>query len=476
MTLYQAFTNHVKEKTDWKPGDPVIVGVSGGVDSIVLYDLLQHLPQEYKPKLIMAHINHHSRAETKEEEAFVRNLAAQKDVPIYVYQWLEENHPTNGFEKAAREVRYNFFKEIAKKENSSYILTAHHQDDQVETILMRWVRGGALQELTGIPETRPFGSTTILRLLLPFSKHELIRHAEENGLEWREDESNASLDYSRNRFRNKILPLLKEENQAIEKHILSFSHDIDDVLELLAPVIRNEREKTIKLTEEELRIGLPDFMSLKKAMRKRVLNDAFLKWNDSKSYIIKQTHLDLLIDWLEKGSPHSSFDLPDNLIAERVYNQCVIKEKQKKGNLPSVSGEKEILIHSLDKWVVLNENEKIGLFSPSTYEQMNSDTSQAIFLSKEAISFPLTARHRKDGDRLSLKGTKGSKKVKDIFIDQKVPMSERNRAWIIQDNTGQVIWVVNYKESALSLDPLTDTISYVLVYEKENQTVKTPHI
>ncbi|GAA0368554.1 tRNA lysidine(34) synthetase TilS [Alkalibacterium iburiense] len=467
MTLYEAFKDHVKERLYWKPRDPVIVAVSGGVDSIVLFDLLTHLPQEYKPKLVIAHINHHLRGESDEEEAFIRHLANQSQTPLHVYQWHQDNHPDTGIEKAARDVRYQFFSEVAEKENSSHVLTAHHQDDQVETILMRWARGGTLEELTGIPEMRKSGRTTVLRLLLPFSKKEIIRHAQENGLEWREDESNASLDYSRNRFRNKILPLLKEENQAIEKHILSFSNDIAAVLELLAPLIHKEREKTIDLTEEEIRIEIPDFMTLKRSMRKSVLNDAFLKWNDSESYIIKQTHLDLLIDWLEKGSPHSSFDLPNDLIAERVYNQCVIKQKQKKGNQPSPLVEKGIPIYSLNKWVSLNENEKIGLFSPSLYEQMRSETSQAVFLNKDAISFPLTARHRKDGDRLSLKGSNGSKKVKDIFIDQKVPMLERNRAWIIEDNSGKVIWVINYKESALSLDPLTDTISYVLVYEKK---------
>lgn len=476
MTLYEAFKDHVKERLYWKPGEPVIVAVSGGVDSIVLFDLLTHLPQEYKPKLVIAHINHHLRGESDEEEAFIRHLANQSQTPLHVYQWHQDNHPKTGIEKAARDVRYEFFSEVAEKENSSCVLTAHHQDDQVETILMRWVRGGALEELTGIPEMRKSGKTTILRLLLPFSKQEIIRHAEENGLEWREDESNATLDYSRNRFRNRILPLLKEENQAIDKHILSFSNDIGEMLELLAPIIRKEREKTIELTEEEIKIRIPDFMSLKRSMRKRVLKDAFLKWNASESYIIKQTHLDLLINWLENGAPHSSFDLPDDFMAERIYNQCVIKQKQKRENQPSALEEARIPIHSLNQWVILNDKEKIGLFSLSIYEQISSATSHAIFLNEDTISFPLVARHRKDGDRLSLKGTKGSKKVKDIFIDQKVPMSERNRAWIIQDNRGKVIWVVNYKESALSLDPLTDTISYVLVYEKVNETLKTPHI
>lgn len=466
VTLYQAFTQRIIEKMYWKPGEPLIVAVSGGVDSIVLFDLLSHLPEKIKPKLIIAHVNHHLRSESLEEEAFIRRIADQAHTPVYVHQWPKETHPNKGIEKAARDVRYNFFAEIAEKEKSRYILTAHHKDDQVETVLMKGVRGGALEELKGIPEMRKLRETFVLRPLLPFSKESLINHAKKQNLTWKEDESNHSLEFTRNRFRNKILPLLREENPAIENHILSFSEEIADLLDLLAPLIKEKREETIELTDEEIRIKLPDFMLLDKPMRKRVLNDAFLKWKFSESYIIKQTHLDLIIDWLEKSLPHSTFDLPDHLIAERVYDDCVIKKKQNKDCPLSSLEDEEIVINKLDKWFFLNENEKIGLFTPPVYQKERTGDAQVIFLNKDDLSFPLIARHRQDGDRLTIKGLNGSKKVKDIFIDQKILMSERNRAWLIQDQTDKIIWMINYKESALSLDPLTDTISYILMYQK----------
>ncbi len=170
MSLTEEFLAQIKTKNYWKAGEKVVIGVSGGVDSMVLFHLLQQLPQDHRPALVVAHINHHLRSEADGDEAFVKSWMQKYDVPVHTYQWPRSEHPASGFEQEARKVRYRFFNEVAGKTGSALILTAHHRDDQVETVLMRFVKGSSIEELTGIVETRRTEGNTLIRPLLPYSK------------------------------------------------------------------------------------------------------------------------------------------------------------------------------------------------------------------------------------------------------------------------------------------------------------------
>jgi len=466
MSLYNQFENHVSTRFKWTNNEPIVVAVSGGVDSIVLLDLLARLPRHLKPKCIIAHINHHLRAESDEEEQFVRQLAAKEGLSICVHHWEKKDHPISGIEEAARHVRYRFFNQVAQEMGAQYILTAHHQNDQVETIMMKWVRGSSLEELTGIKEVRRSGEHSILRPLLPFSKAQLIRHAKMNELNWVEDTSNQSMTFSRNRFRNSSIPLMKEENQAVEENVIRISNEISEWLDIITPCIEAEVKRTTSITTESLTLDIPHWLSLNEALRKRVLTKALILWNPDGKLLVKQKHIELINDWLKESKPNASIDLSNGLIAQRSYDTCSIVQKvqsQQAGLL--VEGK---LINQLNTWVRLSKNEKIGLFTLSAYEKMTLKNTETLFLGNE-VALPLNIRHRKNGDRMTVKGLNGTKKLKSIFIDDKVPLQERNQAWVVEDDEGTIIWVIGYRESSLSLDPITDTIIYVLVYEQETQ-------
>lgn len=464
MSLYQEFESHVSARFDWAANEPVVVAVSGGVDSIVLLDLLTHLPQHLKPACIITHINHHLRAESNEEEQFVRQLAESKGLPIRVHQWEKASHPNSGIEEAARHIRYQFFSEVAREEKARNIITAHHKNDQVETIMMKWVRGSSLEEMVGIKEMRASGNDRILRPLLPFTKGQLIQHAKTKGLRWKEDMSNQSLDYSRNRFRHTILPYLKEENSAIEEHVVRFANEVKELLDIVTPLVDEEVKHTTVATKESLTIDIHRWLNLNEALRKRVLIKALILWNGEGKLLVKQTHIQLINDWLQESKPNASLDLSNGLMAKRNYGRCLITYKANRE--PNLNERKEHVIDRINTWIQLNRDEKIGLFTKNVFEEMRLEQASVLHLGNK-LTMPLTIRHRRDGDRMVIKGMDGTKKLKSIFIDDKVPLQDRDQAWVVEDHNGTIVWLINYRESSLSLNPITDTIIYVLVYQKD---------
>ena len=465
MTIADSFLDQIKTERYWQAGEKVVLGVSGGVDSMVLFELLNRLPAEYKPLTAVAYVNHHLREESDEEEHFIKAWVKNYDVPVYTHQWPKSAHPDSGMEEAARKVRYQFFHKVAEKTGSQTILTAHHQDDQVETVLMRLVRGSSLEELTGIPTVRKEKEKRIIRLLLPYSKAQILNYAKVNGIPWREDESNRSLVYTRNRYRNHIIPELKNENASVERHISDFSNDVRDLLEIADPLISKELSRSFRITDKGMQIDLSSLLNQKAALQKILLGRAFKKLSGQGAFLITRKHIDLLLDWFVTGGPNTLFELPGRYIARKEYAVCRI-EKEAEMQAPNPQRLNCPASLAVDQWKVLDKDEQIGLFSLDVFKTMDSKTCEVIYLNGKQIRSPLTVRHRQTGDKMKVKGLGGSKKLKDMFIDQKVPQQKRDQAWIVADSDGEIIWVPGYKESPLSLDPLTDTISYVLVYQQ----------
>ncbi|WP_346024070.1 tRNA lysidine(34) synthetase TilS [Alkalibacterium indicireducens] len=467
MDLLQQFTGHIRTLDAWEPDEPVIVAVSGGVDSVVLLDLMGRLPEDVKPNIIIAHVNHHLRGISDDEESAVRKLAERYTVPVYVHHWRKEDHPDSGIEKAARDIRYSFFKEIAQRMGSRAVLTAHHKDDQVETILMKLVRGSALEELKGISAKRSEGTVTIVRPLLPFTKKNLISYAEQRQLRWAEDESNASVKFTRNRYRQTILPLLRSENPAVDDHLIRFTEDLDSLLSLSAPCVEEWKKDILSFDNDALYIMVPALKQADEALQRRVLSSGIKQWSRKQSYTLGHKHIQMIIDWLKASSPNTTLDLPGGLTAERMYDRCMIRKKESDSRY-EIESENEIEKKlAVGQWIELGDGSSMGLLTYESFRSRESSQNERhLYLGIPFQSTPLTIRHRHNGDRMTVRGMTGTKKVKDIFIDQKIPREDRERAWVVTDSTGRILWVVDLKESALSLDPRTDTISYVLVYER----------
>lgn len=449
----------------------LLLAVSGGVDSVVLVDLLAKLPAEKRPELSIAHVNHHLRAVSDAEEAFVKDLAEDYGLSFYSHQWGKEKQAHSGIEKAAREERYSFFKKVMNEEAIPYLMTGHHLDDQTETILMRLTRGASAEQLLGIREQQDFplenGEGYLIRPLLDYSKEEIYEYAKEHELLYVEDESNQGLDYTRNRFRNQIIPLLKEENVQFNEHIQQFRKDLADLIKISRGPINRVYKKLTSEIDEEFHLDVIRFKDYSVAMQEAVIQDILKKLYKDEERQYKTNYIELINHWLLQGEVNSSLDLTGDFLVEKKYEEACFKKKEL-----AVESEKEqtFEINELNQWIQLSENEKIGLFlSDQTPGKMKEEASKirCLKIEKGKVDGPLKIRQRKAGDRMTYKGLKGHKKIKDIFIDEKVPKKEREKAWLVEDSQGQIIWLISYRKMDLFPNLRTDKIFYKLIYIKK---------
>jgi len=464
MDLLDRFVQECRERTYWSSSDRIVIAVSGGVDSMVLFDLAVRLPEDLRPDIVVAHVNHQLRAESDKEEEAVRKLIEEKKLPFFSTKWPIDQHPQSGTEEGARLFRYSFLEQVMKKTNSGYLATAHHRGDQFETLLMRFVRGGQMERMTGIRRIRPFGEGELVRPLLSFSKEELYAYANSRYLLYFEDASNKELKYTRNRYRHTIIPLLKQENPSAEEHAEQFAQDMEDALHLIEPLV-SQSVDAVKVSAEQVpTISRSAFLALDNSLQRFVMSRLLQEAYEETGEVFKRRHVMQIVRWMQEGRPNSRIDLPGKLSMIRSYDSIRFEQKEKSSS--SEKREYEVNL-SLGTWVKLPDHSRIGLVSS---EDIHNDKpisyQQRIYLDPGQIELPLTIRNRKPGDRMTLKGMqRGSKKLKDIFIDQKVPAKDRDEALVVTDAVGEIIWLIKFKESSLSIEPETDTIQYILIYE-----------
>lgn len=470
MDMYSEFLEKCQEDFYWKPTDRLMLAVSGGVDSMVLLDLIQRLPNVVKPWFGMVHVNHQLREASIEEEKFLVDYCKSAHIPFFVQRWPVKEQPNEGIEAAAREFRYAFFRNVLRDQQATHLLTGHHGDDQIETILMRLVRGGQLESIAGIKEQRSFYGSQLTRPLLPYSKKMLYQYSQERSLVFFEDETNKSLDYTRNRYRHQIVPLLKKENTQVLTHFSEFSSDLQDVITVAKKEI--EKNTAILCTEKnpfcwELDIHL--FLTFEPAMKRQVMQALFNKLFKNEASEFGRKHQRQIIQLIENDKPNSQLDLPGNWIGKKVYQTFYFLKEQEK---LAEKNEKiaSTLLLNLGEWLTLPGGGRIGLFEATKERAVSNQTKQFIWLDPTSVQLPLKVRNRKPGDRMTLKGLQnGSKKIKDLFIDQKIPLNKRDEALLVTDSKEEIIWLVEYKESRLSIVPETDKIHYILIYEKVEQ-------
>lgn len=455
LDLEQEFISFVKKEKLWSSSDTVLIALSGGVDSIVLTHLLHNLPKNLRPHVYLAHINHQLREGSVSEESYIKELAENLTIPLYTHTWNKELHPKTNLENKAREMRYDFFDKVMDKNDISILLTAHHLGDQAETVLMKLIRGGLIENKRGIELKQPFRGRKLIRPLLPFAKQLLYNYAHENNLTYFEDQTNHTDLYERNRMRRNIIPNLKRENPNAEKHLYDFSNELKDLIDIVTPVISEKKETFLTRENNSWKLSLNDFQQEKWSIRYyvmiEILKEVFI---DSQSF--NKKHVELLLEWLDTSTPNSSYQLSNDWIVQKEYQTAFFQKVMNEN-----SSKSHTFILNENEWIRLSSTEKVGLF---TEEKKVENSDLVIYCKSGEISLPVTIRHRENGDRMTLKGRKGTKKIKDIFIDQKIPAKERDEAWVLEDARGQIIWLVGYKESQLSKDLITDKMNYIFLY------------
>ena len=412
------FLNHLKKNFPSISASKLIIAVSGGVDSIVLF----HLCLKLKLNFFVAHCNFKLRKKESDlDEKFVRDLAIKHNIKFYTKSFNTKklsNNDNKSIQMVARELRYSWFEELSKELNIKHILTAHHLDDSLETFLINLSRGSGIDGLLGIPEV----NDTVYRPLLIFKKDEILSYAKENKITWREDSSNKKREYLRNQIRLEVIPKLKEINPNL---LDNFSKSIDR-LQQSKSIIKDKMDdfiKNVSFTRDE-----KIYFEINKI--KKVSNiDAYL-YELLKKYNF--TQWDDIRDLLDSQSGKQIISKTHKLLKDREY-LILVKNSEVEN--------KSLLINKSSKEVAVS----VGKIKVSIAKKISKEDSDAIYLDSAKLDFPLRVRNVLSGDYFYPFGMNGKKKVSKYLKDKKISVFDKDKVLILETSKNKIIWVVGMR-------------------------------
>ena len=412
------FQNHINHNFNFLAQKKLIIAVSGGLDSMVLLHLFQNLNQE----IAIAHCNFQLRGlESFEDQNFVQNYASANDIPIFVTQFDTQNFAKDyklSTQVAARNLRYDWFYELLETENFDYILTAHHLDDNLETFIINLSRGTGLDGLVGIPAI----NDKIIRPLLVFSRQEIENYATQNNIIWREDSSNASDKYLRNKIRHDIIPKLKDLNpnflnafQKTQNYLQESQTMVDDAANIIYQQVATEINDEIHFDLLKLKT-LPNYNSY---LYLWLQDFGFTAWNDI-------------------------YDLATSQTGKIIYttDYQLIKNRNHLVLSPILENDDEIYLVEKNQ---LEVKFPINLLFSDETDIQNANVN-TIFVDQEKLLFPLIIRKWKEGDNFQPFGmNRSSKKVSKFFKDEKLSVLEKQKKWILISNN-QIVWIIGLRQ------------------------------
>ncbi|AKF93617.1 tRNA lysidine(34) synthetase TilS [Brevibacillus halotolerans] len=454
--MYEKVQKRMEQDRLLLPHESIVVGVSGGVDSTALLHILSKMNEQYQYgwKLYAVHLNHGFRGEESDQDAaYVEDLCHTLGVKCYsFYESVPEimKETGQGPQVASRELRYQYYRQVAKEVGATKVALAHHADDQVETILFRMMRGTSLHGFTGMPQRRWLHPEQIelVRPLLHVFREELEAYCEANNLQPRHDSSNDSRKYKRNLLRHEVTPHLQQVNLRYREHVLQ-----------LAEMARVDDDYLQKLSQEAL-----NRIIVRKESDKIILDRKCLKTFDLAlqrrmiplilSYLATETewslqHVEAVLRIIFEENPSAVLHLPSHIFVERVYEQVCFRRQKATAQDFSQPYSYPITIPGTI-WI-----EEAGMFIHTKRYDSLADLPDLLSLSPysavcdaDALVGDCIIRSRMPGDRIQL-GTAQhcySKKLKELFIDEKVPKSRRDRIPILVVGD-RIIWIPGVKRS-----------------------------
>jgi tRNA(Ile)-lysidine synthase len=428
----------------------ILVGVSGGPDSLALLNYLLNKQQEQFFSFVVGHVDHMFRGhESADDAKFVEHFCETKTINVPEYIERTGKSP----EVAARECRYDFFAEVMREYDLSHLALAHHGDDQIETILMRLTRGSSGYARAGIPFTRPFENGFIIRPFLCLNRNEIEQYCMKHQLHPRHDSSNDSDEYIRNRFRKYILPFLKKENANVHEHFMRFSEELQLDEEYLQELTREKMNTVlIEKKREKVTINIDAFQAIPLPLQRRGIQLILSYLYYQRPASLSAIHIDSFFSLINRYNPSGRLDFPNGLQVIRSYQLCHFlfpKEIHK--------GFRYILAEPGE--CILSNGDRIIIQSIDTPVETNKN--MVLFDGKD-IKFPIIIRSKEQGDRMSLKGMKGTKKLKSIFIDHKIPIDDRETWPVVTDGKNRILWLPGLKK-CYDADTLDKGEGYILI-------------
>ena len=417
--MLQKFQSHIFQNFPFLSGKKLLLATSGGLDSMVMVDLFRKLSFE----IAIAHCNFQLRGvESFEDQNFVQNYAESNEIKLFVTQFDTEAFAKDyklSTQVAARELRYNWFHELLETEKFDYVLTAHHADDNLETFLINLVRGTGLDGLTGIPAQ----NENVIRPLLIFSRQEIEQYAKVNNIDWREDSSNASDKYLRNKIRHNLIPILKELNT----DFLSSFHKTQVYLQESKTMVEDASimvyQQVAKEIGEDIHFDLNKLQQLpnyKSYLYQWLREFGFSAWDD-------------IYDLVESQSGKQVFSNEFRLLKNRgflILSPINIEDKK-------------------EEYYIFKDQKEIDSplnLSFSKVADIGIGSNRAIFVDEDKLHFPLVLRRWKEGDSFQPFGMEGkSKKVSKIFKDEKLSLIDKENTWLLCSDD-KIIWIIGIRQ------------------------------
>ena len=420
--MLEKFNQNIKDLNLFKPNDKILLAISGGIDSMVMAHLFEKSVFRYG----IAHCNFSLRAEDSDlDEVLVQEYSNKTGVPFYSkkFNTIQEAKTRKiSVQMAARELRYEWFEKLRNRHNYIYIAIAHNKDDVVETFLMNIVRGTGIRGLSGIKAKKG----TIIRPILFLTRKEIVKSQENNNIAFREDSSNSSLKYSRNKIRHVLIPELEDMNPNFKNNLLKTISYTSDATEIFIESIKEKKKSILKEQSGQITINIDSLKKLKFAST--YLYEFIKAYGFSKEVIP-----DIFFN-LDKTSGKQFYSKTHRLIKDReqLIITLIPKNEFPIYHIEENCGEIKTPIH-----LSFNKEKTDNEFKP-----VNS--KKTAYLDYDQVKFPLTLKKWEKGDKFQPLGLSHHKKLSDFFIDEKVSLIEKEKAWLLVSNK-DIIWVIGHR-------------------------------
>lgn len=423
-SLLERFKENITQQSVIKKTDRLLLAVSGGVDSMVLLDMVFQLNYYFE----IAHCNFNLRgAESDGDEQLVVSEAKKNGVKIHIKSFdtkLYANENKLSIEMAARELRYSWFDDLCVSRDLKYIAVAHNKNDVAETMLINLTRGSGLKGLTGIK----YQNSNIIRPLLFADRVDIENYAMKNNVKYRTDSSNKTNDFTRNKFRNIILPELKKINPSIINTLAVTALRLDDAYSLYAAEIEEEISDITQCEDDIVKVDIEKLEQTKKP--RTVLFEIV------SDYGFSNRQIDDILDSLKSQS------------GKKIFSQTHILLKNRKELLISPIKIEDVTVYEIGAYsqIVTDPFVISQQIIPYTKEISLKTSSNVALFDYNKIKYPLTIRKWKDGDSFIPLGMKGRKKLSDFFIDQKLSLIEKENVYVLLCEE-KIVWVIGYRIS-----------------------------
>ena len=418
--MLQKFKQHLHQNFPFLEDSKLLIAISGGIDSVVL----AHLCSQLNLNFSLCHCNFNLRGqESDDDEAFVTSLAKSLKTLVYTTSFETEKYATKNkvsIQVAARDLRYTWFYKLLDANQYDYVLTAHNTNDNLETFIINLTRGSGLEGFTGIP---PVNQKSV-RPLLAFSRDDITLFAIKNGIVWREDRSNASIKYVRNKVRHKIIPILKELNPHVLESFQNTIEYLNESQSIINDAVKNITINVVSYENDVLKISCKEIAKLsnKKAYLYQLLQGyGFTAWND-------------IVDLISAQPGKQVFSNTHRLLKDRNFLILTTINKSQSIKGPILIDQKVSEITNPIKLTIQNTDD------------YTSKNKEQIIIDKDLVNYPLSLKKWHHGDAMYPTGMTGSKKISQLFKDNKLSLLDKEKIWLLTDAKDDIIWVIGLRQ------------------------------